>query len=123
MTTLPTSYIDFNDLDEVMKLYFEGTLDDMDKYLPNLYKDLSQLHPSNSLFGQVCSDELTRCIWGLTRLERAALDYHYNQSEKSRIILTHIYLHESTSTSFESWVEISYIETMEALSFEIMQIL
>jgi len=123
MTNLPTSYIDFNDLDEVMKLYFEGTLDNVDEYTPNLYKGLSELHPTNSLFGQVCNDEINECVWGLTRFERAAIEFHYLNSEKSRILLLNIYLNEPTSTSFESWVEIAFLEAMESLSFEVMQIL
>jgi hypothetical protein len=123
MTILATSYIDFYDLDEVMRLFFQGLLDDIDLYMSNLYKDLTELHPDNSLFGQICADELTKCIWNLTNRERAAIDYHYNKSEKSRIILTNIYLNEGCSSSFESFAEIAFIEAMEYLSFEILQIL
>jgi hypothetical protein len=120
----PTSYVDANDLAEVLEAFFLGTLNNMDEYLPRLYKGLAEFHPTNSLYGQLTEEELTQCLHNLTQLEKAAIEYRFAKSKKSEIILTHAYLNDpEAGSNFASYAEQLYIEAIELLSFEILDIL
>jgi hypothetical protein len=122
--TIQTSYIDTADLVEVLTDYFDGSLNDCDKYLSRLYKGLSNLHPSNSLHGQLCENELTQCLWGLPTLERAVLDYKFRKSDRAKIILTHHFFNSDEGYSdFDNFCELLYLEALHLLSLEILAIL
>ncbi|MGV0103984.1 Nuclear transport factor 2 family protein [Nostoc sp. DSM 114160] len=123
MTTQITSYIDTNNLEECLELYFEGELDNIDQYLPRIYKDLSELKPGNSLYGQIDSDELSKAIWSLGKLHRAILEYHFLASEKSWLIVRHEYFQDMQQTSLDSWLSTTYLEALDLLSCEIRELL
>ncbi|MDZ8259463.1 hypothetical protein [Nostoc sp. ChiQUE01b] len=122
-TQLLTSYIDTANLEECLQLFFEGELDNIDQYLPRIYKDSSELKPGNSLFGQIDSDELESAIWGLGKLHRAILEYHFTASEKSWLIVRHEYFQDKQQTSLDSWLGTTYLEALELLSFEAMKLI
>jgi len=120
---LSTSYINLQDLDEIVKLFFTGNLDDVDKYLPNLYKDLSELHPNNSLFGQLCSDDIKLCLSKLNILDVAALEYFYTKSKKSNNLLYDFYIRTEGYSSYEYWVEEKYLDALFLLADEILDLI
>ncbi|MEA5625304.1 hypothetical protein [Nostoc sp. UHCC 0251] len=120
MTTQLTSYIDFNSLEECLDLYFQNEFDNIDQYLPRLYKDASEMKPGNSLFGQLDSDELERAIWSLDKIHRASLEYHSLESEKALLILRNEYFHDKQQGSFDSWIGTTYLEALELLSYEVL---
>ncbi|AVH67044.1 hypothetical protein [Nostoc sp. 'Peltigera membranacea cyanobiont' N6] len=119
-TQLITSYIDSTNLEECLDLFFQGTFDDVDQYLPRLYKDASELKPGNSLFGQIDSAELEAAIWGLSRLHRAILEYHFTASEKSWLIVRHEYFQDKQQGSIDSWIGETYLDALYLLSSEVM---
>nr|WP_322686620.1 hypothetical protein [Nostoc sp. DedQUE07]MDZ8133241.1 hypothetical protein [Nostoc sp. DedQUE07] len=122
-TQLLTSYIDTANLGECLQLFFEGELDNIDQYLPRIYKDSSELKPGNSLFGQIDSDELESAIWGLSSLHRAAIEYHFTASEKSWLILRHEYFQDGQQTSLDSWIGTRYLDSLYLLSSEVMALI
>ncbi|MEH1858042.1 MAG: hypothetical protein V7L21_08575 [Nostoc sp.] len=122
-TQLWTSYIDTANLEECLQLFFEGEFDNVDQYLPRIYKNASELKPGNSLFGQLDSDELYQAVWGLGKLHRAALEYHFLAFEKSWLIVRHEYFHDKQQTSLDSWLGTTYLEALELLSLEVMDLI
>ncbi|MEH2093985.1 hypothetical protein [Nostoc sp.] len=122
MTTI-TSYIDSNNFEECLELFFQNELDNVDQYLPRIYKDASELKPGNSLFGQIDSDELEKAIWSLDRLHRAILEYHFLATEKSWLIVRHEYFQDRQQTSIDSWIGTAYLEALELLSSEVMELI
>ncbi|MEH1803234.1 MAG: hypothetical protein V7L13_29540 [Nostoc sp.] len=122
MTTI-TSYIDSTNLEECLDLYFQGEFDNVDQYLPRIYKDSSELKPGNSLFGQIDSDEIEKAIWALDRLHRAVLEYHFLATEKSWLIVRHEYFHDGQQTSLDSWIGTTYLEALDLLSCEVMELI
>jgi hypothetical protein len=122
-TELLTSYINTPDLEECLDLFFQGELDNVDQYLPHLYKDSSELKPGNSLYGQIDSDGLYQAILGLGRLHRAILEYHFTASEKSWLIVRHEYFQDKQQTSLDSWIGTTYLEALELLSLEVMDLI
>ncbi len=120
MTTQLTSYIDTNNLEECLELFFQGEFDNCDQYLPRLYKDASELKPGNSLYGQLDSDELERAIWSLGKLHRAVLEYHFLATEKSWLIVKHEYYQDKQQGTLESWIGATYLEVIELLSYEVL---
>ncbi|MFS0515134.1 hypothetical protein ACEYW6_10475 [Nostoc sp. UIC 10607] len=120
MTTQITSYIDTANLEECLDLFFQGEFDNVDQYLPRIYKDSSELKPGNSLFGQIDSDELSQAIWGLSKLHRAILEYHFLASEKSWLIVRHEYFQDGQQTSLDSWIGETYLDALVLLSSEVM---
>lgn len=83
-------YINYNELKEIVNLYYKGELDNVENYLSNLYKDLRELHPLNSLFGNITSEEFKEVLNTLEPIEervfkaflyqRDIKDYVYIQS-------------------------------------------
>jgi hypothetical protein len=122
-TELLTSYINTPDLEECLDLFFQGELDNVDQYLPRLYKDSSELKPGNSLYGQIDSDELEKAIWGLCKLHRAVLEYHFLATEKSWLIVRREYFQDKQQTSLDSWLGTTYLESLELLSLEVMDLI
>jgi hypothetical protein len=123
MTTQLTSYIDTNSLEECLELFFQGEFDNVDQYLPRIYKDASEMKPGNSLFGQIDSDELEKALWGLSRLHRAILEYHFTASEKSWLIVRHEYFQDGQQTNLDSWIGTTYLAALELLSLEVMKLI
>lgn len=122
-TQLITSYIDTNSLEECLELFFQGEFDNVDQYLPRIYKDSSELKPGNSLFGQIDSAELEKAVWGLSKLHRAALEYHFTASEKSWLIVRHEYFQDRQQGSIESWIGETYFDALYLLSSEVMELI
>ncbi len=123
MTTQLTSYIDTPSLEECLQLFFQNEFDNCDQYISRLYKNPSELMPSNSLFGQIDSDELNKAIWGLGKLHRAALEYHFLASEKSWLIVRHEYFQDKQQGSIESWMGEVYLDALQLLSSEVMDLI
>ena len=123
VTTYATSYIDTADLKEVLQAYYDGTLDDYDPYVDRLYKGLSQLHPTNSLWGQIDSNEMSELLAELIPVHKAVIQYHYQPSEGIKALLTSKYYNYQTDSSFENWVEVTFIEALELLAYGVMEIL
>jgi hypothetical protein len=123
MNTQITSYIDSVNLEECLQLFFEGTFDDCDQYLPRLYKDSSEMKPGNSLFGQIDSAELESAIWGLGKLHRAILEHHFTASEKSWLIVRNEYFQDRQQTSLDSWMGTTYLDALYLLSSEVMELI
>jgi hypothetical protein len=123
MTTQIASYINTPDLEECLELFFEGTFDDCDQYISRLYKPLSELKPGNSLFGQLDCSDLELALWGLGRLHRAAIEFHFVGSEASWLILLHNYLHNNRQGSIDGWIGATYLEALELLSSEVMELI
>ncbi|MBN3927117.1 hypothetical protein [Nostoc sp. NMS4] len=119
-TQLLTSYINTPDLEECLELFFQGTFDDVDQYLPRLYKNLSEMKPGNALFGQIDSAELELAIWGLGSLHRAAIEFHFISSEVSWLLLRHNYFQSEQQGSIESWIGETYLDALYLLSSEVM---
>ncbi|MEH1966744.1 hypothetical protein [Nostoc sp.] len=122
-TELLTSYIDTASLEECLELFFSGEFDNVDQYIPRLYKDLSEMKPGNSLFGQLDFADLELALWGLDSLNRAAIEFHFVGSEASWLILRKNYLHNNQQGSIESWVGAIYLEALELLSAEVMKLI
>ncbi|MEA5603699.1 hypothetical protein [Nostoc sp. UHCC 0252] len=122
-TELLTSYIDTASLEECLELFFEGEFDNVDQYIPRLYKDLSELKPGNSLFGQLDSAALELALWGLERLHRAAIEFHFVGSEASWLILRNSYFHSKQQGTLESWMAATYLEALGLLSNEVMKLI
>ncbi|MFN6486282.1 MULTISPECIES: hypothetical protein [unclassified Nostoc] len=122
MTTI-TSYIDSTNLEECLELFFSGEFDNVDQYIPHLYKDLSELKPGNSLFGKLDSADLELALWTLGTLHRAAIEFHFIGNETSWLILRHNYLHSNQQGTLESWMTVTYLEALELLSSEVMKLI
>ncbi len=122
-TELLTSYIDTASLEECLELFFQGEFDNVDQYIPHLYKDLSELKPGNSLFGQLDSAEFELALWGLGSIHRAAIEFHFIGSEASWLVLRNNYLHNNQQGTLESWINTTYLEALELLSNEVMKLI
>lgn len=120
---IPTSYIDADDLKECLDKFFKGELDNIEPYIDRLYMNPIHLHPSNTLFGQLDSNTLLKCLNQLSDKHRAAIEYHYLESDKSKLILQHYYFHKGEryeSASYESWLGENLIEALDYLSYEVL---
>nr|WP_322714544.1 hypothetical protein [Nostoc sp. ChiSLP03a]MDZ8215798.1 hypothetical protein [Nostoc sp. ChiSLP03a] len=122
-TELLTSYINTPDLEECLELFFQGAFDNVDQYIPRLYKDLSELKPGNTLFGQIDSAELELALWTLGTLHRAAIEFHFVGNETAWLILRHNYLHNNQQGTLESWMAATYLEALELLSNEVIKLI
>ncbi|NEU81485.1 hypothetical protein [Nostoc sp. UIC 10630] len=122
-TELLTSYIDSSSLEECLDLYFQGTFDDVDQYLPRLYRDSSELKPGNSLFGQLDSADLELALWGLGALHRAAIEFHFIGSEASWLLLRHYHYQDDQQTCIETWMGEIYLDALQLLSNEVLGLL
>ncbi|MEH1957678.1 hypothetical protein [Nostoc sp.] len=123
MTTQLTSYIDSSSLEECLDLFFKGTFDDADEYLPRLYKDASEMKPGNSLFGQLDSADLELVLWSLNSLHRAAIEFHFVGSEVSWLLLRHNYYQDDQQTRMETWMSEIYLDALQLLSNELLGLL
>lgn len=120
---LLTSYINTPDLEECLELFFQGEFDNVDQYISRIYKDLSELKPGNSLFGQLDSVDLELALWGLGSRHRAAIQFHFIGDETSWAVLLHNYIHNNQQGSINSWIEATYLEALELLSSEVMKLI
>lgn len=124
-TYLRTSYIDASDLVDVLQHYYDGTLDNVDEYLPNLYQDLRDLHPTNSLFGQVTSNDIQIIINKLTKLERVCLRYIINRSLPAYNYLQSEYLLNKAGkeVDLDKWIWRLYFDTKDKIGDELLKII
>lgn len=121
---LTDSYIDTDDLKEVLESYFANELDDCTSYMDRLYKEPNQLHPTNTLWGQVDSDTIKSLINKLPQANRAALNFHYGQSpELNGSLLYSLFCREQNKESLDSWIQMTFIEALELISYELLDIL
>lgn len=56
------SCVDLNNLIEVLRDFYSSRLDNVDPYMSRLYMPLEMLHPSNSLWSQVDTNDMRRCL-------------------------------------------------------------
>jgi hypothetical protein len=124
VSILTDSYIDTDDLKEVLEAYFANDLDNVDAYLDRLYMEPSKLHPTNTLWGQVDSDIIRGLISKLPPVYRAALNLNYNLSpELNKSLLYEYHIREHINSSFDSWVAQTFIEALELISYDLLDIL
>nr|WP_322719456.1 hypothetical protein [Nostoc sp. ChiQUE02]MDZ8232479.1 hypothetical protein [Nostoc sp. ChiQUE02] len=123
MTTQITSYINTPDLEECLELFFQREFNNVDQYIPRLYKDLSELKPGNSLFGQLDSNDLELALWALGTLHRAAIEFHFVGNETAWLVLRKNYLHNNQQGTLESWMAATYLEALELLSNEVIKLI
>ncbi|UKO99374.1 hypothetical protein [Nostoc sp. UHCC 0870] len=124
VTTLTESYIDTDDLKEVLEAYFANELDNVEPYLGRLYMEPAKLHPTNTLWGQLDSDTVSKLISKLPSAHKAALKLNYDQSpELNKSLLYEYYIREQNTSSVDSWIAATFIEALELLSYDILDIL
>ncbi len=78
--THESSYVDRDDLIQVIQDFYDGTLDDCDDYLDRLYRPFNQLNPANSLWGQVDADTVRSCLNQLDSLEGQVIAIAFDPS-------------------------------------------
>lgn len=71
-----TGYVPIDDLHEVLEMYYEGTLDNIED-LSNLYKPLYELIPGKPLISQLLSSDIKEALTKLSfELECIIEAYH-----------------------------------------------
>ncbi|ANV88483.1 hypothetical protein [Picosynechococcus sp. PCC 7117] len=124
------SYIDQSDLVDVLELYFLNSLDDVEEYLPNLYKHPRNLNPSNSLFGQVTTEEMDYCFSFLTEIDKKIMKYIILRDEESLVDITDHYIYQvlpnQNSKQFDglhNWIWKVYFEAKDSISYTLLKLL
>lgn len=89
----------------------------MNEYLPLLLKELQKTQPG------LTEDLLSECVATLTKLEKAALIFQITKHRSAEILLTNLYLQDSSASRFDTWANELYLEVIDTLNFSISEIL
>ncbi|MBD2060496.1 hypothetical protein H6F88_31640 [Oculatella sp. FACHB-28] len=115
---IPTSYVDLEDLEEVLDVFFQGTLDDVELECDKFHLPVSQWFP-NSLMGQVDSEMLINCSNELPLREQAAITYSFTFDPEVKVQLLHFWAYSNEDSSFEEWVEEVYDVALNNLAIAV----
>jgi hypothetical protein len=97
-----TTYINYDDLMEVMDMYYRGTLDNTDLYISRINLQLHELHPDNTLFGQLEIEDIDICLSKLSEYQQWCLYYKFTGSVTAYEYISSYWFND-VSGSFENW--------------------
>lgn len=123
--TITSSYIDPSSLVECLQLYYDGHLDNCEEYLDRLYMNTREMHPTNSLFGQITSKDMRYILSKLTKIQRASVRYILNRCQNAYSVLSEYYSQEliGEEGDLTKWVWKTYFDAKEIISQEILKII
>jgi hypothetical protein len=99
------NHISIPDLIACLKLHYQGQLDDVAyDILPRLYLSLNQLDPSNSLFGQITSADLSAALSRIDIKFTNAIEYLITGRESLRPILESDYVKIDQPFNFDEFL-------------------
>ncbi|WP_414579431.1 hypothetical protein [Anabaena sp. CCY 9402-a] len=112
---MKNSYINYRDLAECLRDYFNGTLDNL-PILDRLVRSPRELHPSNSLWGQLLSEDIYTALQTISPLYMCCIVQEFTPSATYEEYITHIYNHSSTSLPLWEWQSQQLANALPALA-------
>lgn len=122
LTPIKSSYIDQSDLNELLELYYDGLLDDVEPYINRVNLELSELHPSNTLFGYVDNSEMESLLSKLPLMQQWVLHYHYTNDAEAYKTITHYWFNDTTA-NFQEWLNDTISLARMTLAVQVMILL
>lgn len=116
-------YTDMVELDECLKAFYDGTLDNVDD-LSRLWMPLEQLIPGKRLLSQLDSDTLRRCIYQLDELHRTAIAHRW-EPECPELLQTmaHYFVHNTQWQHFGQFCGEAYTDALVSLALIVYKVL
>ncbi|MBE9113783.1 hypothetical protein IQ273_30905 [Nodosilinea sp. LEGE 07298] len=84
-------YIDLIELEEAIKLYYQGKLNDVDEeYFARLYLENYQLIPGKTLLSVLDQATMWECLYKLDFIHRCTLNAYYGDSAVANVRLSKV---------------------------------
>ncbi|MBW4421203.1 MAG: hypothetical protein KME13_18540 [Myxacorys californica WJT36-NPBG1] len=113
---IKTSYIDPVQLLRVLEDYYNGTLNECDKFIPNIYKPLSQLNPGSSLWSQIDESLMSDAIGQLNFPQCLVLNFKITNDPSVHYRIGYIFTGLNTSETFEDYIDRLCLEAFDVIS-------
>jgi hypothetical protein len=120
--SIKSSYVQQSDLLEVLSQFYDGQLDNCDRYLDRFYLSVEELNPSNSLWSQLDSDDVQSALKVIGDESAALLEYHFTRTDTT-LERVHHYYFQSNHSTLNDYLVYQTPEALNRLSDQILKLL
>jgi hypothetical protein len=111
------AHVSYQDLDEILREYYAGRLDDCDRFLDRICGDLRSLHPTNTLFGLCDNEFICSCVESLQKVYQWVLYFLKSPfSDDESYLIVSNYFNESGTGNFQAWISEKQAIAMETIA-------